>query len=76
MKSVIVGLLVVGVPIGLISNACSGDDDNPTSGQGSVDNAAIRTCPDYLEVAGPYRQGIDPAYDESMDWDGDGVSCE
>ena len=77
MKNVIIGLLVVGIPIGLISNPCGGVDDKPTSGEGSdPGSAAIRTCPDYLEVGGPYREAIDPAYDESMDWDGDGVSCE
>lgn len=48
------------------------DDDDVTRG----DRTEIKTCPDYLEVAGPYRRGIDIRYDPRMDWDDDGVSCE
>jgi len=69
--------LVVGIPIGLISNACGGSTISRLAARAATLAAQpFRTCPDYLEVGGPYREAIDPAYDESMDWDGDGVSCE
>ena len=66
---------------------CGGDDDEPVVEDpppGDIDDPApgggggaeLRTCPDYLEDFGPYREGIDPEYDPAMDWDSDGVSCE
>lgn len=61
-------LVIAGVAI-----FSGGDDD---SGGDSTPGEGLRACPDYLKVAGPYRQGIDPEYDPAMDWDGDGVSCE
>jgi Excalibur calcium-binding domain len=76
----LLAVVAISIPFGLIADACGSDDDPPTTpasgGSGGGSAAEIETCPDYLEVAGPYRVGIDPEYRASMDWDGDGVSCE
>ena len=39
-------------------------------------SGSVRTCSGYLEDRGPFYEGLDAEYDRSMDWDGDGVSCE
>jgi hypothetical protein len=57
-------------------NGGSDDPTTPDGGQPDAGQSEIKLCPDDLEVAGPYRRGIDPEYDPAMDWDGDGVSCE
>lgn len=64
------GVILVLLAIGFVINLVNGDDE-PDQPAGE-----LITCPEILEVAGPYRQGIDPEYDARMDWDGDGVSCE
>jgi hypothetical protein len=66
--------VVVGIAI-LVGYFAFVDDDEPTRSTTDPEGELL-TCPDSLEVAGPYRRGIDPAYDARMDWDGDGVSCE
>jgi hypothetical protein len=53
--------------------ACTGDDDN---GDQTDVTEELNDCPDQLEAQGPFVSGVDPGYDPSMDWDGDGVSCE
>ena len=61
----------------VISLFVTNDDDQPARVRtGTGEGAELKVCPDFLEVAGPYRRGIDPEYRASMDWDGDGVSCE
>lgn len=67
LLGVVAGAVIVGLVL-----ASSGD----RAPKRSTPDRVLMGCPDYLEVAGPYRRGIDPAYDRAMDWDGDGVSCE
>lgn len=70
-------IVVVGMVVIVIGVVVLKDDDVPTSRTPTGgDGEQLLTCPDFLEVAGPYRQGIDAEYDPRMDWDGDGVSCE
>jgi hypothetical protein len=47
---------------------------------GGTDSPQQQTCPDELRVIaeprGGFVRGVDLEYNESMDWDGDGISCE
>lgn len=56
--------------------ACADDNDGRVPNLDTPDSPSMQGCPDRLEVYGPYVSGVDPQYDPSMDWDGDGVSCE
>lgn len=52
-----------------------------SSGEEQDPDDQLLACPEAMEVlaeriGGGFVRGVDPQYDPSMDWDGDGVSCE
>lgn len=60
----------------IVADVTQKDDDEVRAPTGGRSQPELLTCPDDLDVAGPYRVGIDPDYHPRRDWDGDGVSCE
>jgi hypothetical protein len=52
------------------------DRTRSSNNRSTFSDTELKTCPDRLEVLGPFVQGLDALYDPAMDWDGDGVSCE